>query len=144
RAYCFDIFSLFDNVYRVLGRTIKFRDPSYEKTWNVQQQNISEELPLIYLKRLLPGAEVYKSVYHKWKNDAGQTDWRETDGLLIYNDHLFIIEVKAGAFTYTSPADDLPAHLVSLKNLLEAPSRQGSRFFDYLNSASEVPISNAK
>ncbi len=42
--------------------------------------------------------------------------------------------------TYTSPADDLSAHLESLRNLLQAPARQGSRLVDYIESAPEVPI----
>jgi hypothetical protein len=56
---------------------------------------------------------------------------------------LFVVEVKAGAFTYTSPATDLPAHISSLKNLLRCPASQGSRFLDYLESAPEVPIADA-
>jgi preprotein translocase subunit SecA len=54
-----------------------------------------------------------------------------------------VIEVKAGAFTYTSPANDMQAHLSSLQNLLQAPARQGSRFVDYLESAPEVSIADA-
>lgn len=64
------------------------------------------------------------------------------DGLLIYDDHLFVVEVKAGAFTYTSPATDLSAHIESLENLLLNPASQGSRFVDYLESFSEVSLAN--
>jgi preprotein translocase subunit SecA len=55
-----------------------------------------------------------------------------------------VIEVKGGAFTYTSPANDLEAHLSSLRTLLQAPARQGSRFVDFLESAPEVSISDAE
>lgn len=143
RAYCFDIFSLFDNFYRVLRRAILNREPSYAGIWNDRQKAVSEELPFKYLTRLLPGATVYKPVYYRCKVGGAPAEWHEADGLLIYEDHLFVIEVKAGAFTYTSPANDLGAHLASLKNLLESPARQGSRLVDYLKSAPEVPIANA-
>jgi preprotein translocase subunit SecA len=143
RIFCFDIFSLFDNVYRVLRRVIVHREPSYGGTWNDRQKTVSEELPFAYLGRLLPGARIYRPVYYRWAAGRGPAQWQEADGLLVFDDHLLVIEVKAGAFTYTSPANDLPAHLDSLRNLLQAPARQGSRFVDYLESAAEVPIADA-
>jgi preprotein translocase subunit SecA len=143
RVFCFDIFSLFDNIHRVMRRLIVKREPNYNGTWNDRQKAASEELPFTYLDRLLPGALIYKPVYYKWKAGAGRAQWHEADGLLIYDDHLLIIEVKAGAFTYTSPADDLGSHLDSLRNLMQSPARQGSRFWDYLESAPEVSLFDA-
>ncbi len=143
RVFSFDIFSLFDNIYRVLRRAIVHREPKYELQWNDRQKEISEELPFKYLLKILPGAEIVKPFYYRWKIGAERERLYEGDGLLIYADHLFIIEVKAGAFTYTSPANDLSAHLASLKNLLEAPIRQGSRFIDYLESSDAVIIFDA-
>lgn len=141
RVLCFDVFSLFDNFYRVLQRTIFRLDPSYKNEWNDRQKAISEELPFIYLAQLLPDACIFQSVFYPWKTRSGPgKDWTEVDGLLIYDDHLFVLEVRAGAFTYTSPATDLKAHKESLKNLLSKPASQGNRFVDYLESALEVPI----
>ena len=51
---------------------------------------------------------------------------------------MIIIEVKAGAFTYTSPASDFKAHIKSIENLLLRPSDQGARFHDYIYSAETV------
>ena len=144
RCYCFDIFGLFDNIYRVLRRAIIDREPEYSQVWNERQKAITEELPFEYFAKLLPGATRYGPVYYRWKFGDSPANWCEADGLLIFDDHLIVIEVKAGAFTYTSPANDLSAHLESLKNLLEAPVRQGSRFVDYLESAHEVSIFDAE
>ena len=66
RVFSFDIFSLFDNVYRIMRRVIVQRDPSYSDTWNDRQKAISEELPFIYLARLLSGARICRPVYYKW------------------------------------------------------------------------------
>jgi preprotein translocase subunit SecA len=143
RVFCFDIFSLFDNIYRVTRRAVVQRDPGYRGVWNDRQKAVSEELPFTYLTRLLPGARIFRPVYYRWKLGPGPAQWPESDGIVIYDDHLLIIEVKAGAFTYTSPANDLPAHLESLRNLMQSPARQGSRFVDYLESAGEVPIFDA-
>lgn len=140
RNYCFDMFSLFDNFYRVLQRAIFRLAPEYKPEWNDRQKAVSEELPSEYFERLMPGSTVFGPVYYRWKVGAGPAQWHEADGLLIYDDHLFVIEVKAGAFTYTSPSTDLPAHIASLRNLVLDPARQGSRFLDYLESAEEVTI----
>ena len=101
-------------------------------------------MPFTYLTRLMPGARVYRPIYYRWKVGGGPAQWHEADGILIYEDHLFVIEVKGGAFTYTSPANDLDAHLMSLRTLLQAPARQGSRFVDFLESAPEVSIADAE
>lgn len=143
-TYCFDIFSLFDNIYRVLRRIVVELEPAYKESWNDGQKAVSEELPFTYLTRLMPGARVYRPIYYRWKVGGGPAQWHEADGILIYEDHLFVIEVKGGAFTYTSPANDLDAHLASLRTLLQAPARQGSRFVDFLESAPEVSIADAE
>lgn len=143
-TYCFDVFSLFDNIYRVLRRIVVELEPAYKESWNDGQKAASEELPFTYLALLLPGARVYRPIFYRWKAGNGPAQWHEADGILIYEDHLFVIEVKGGAFTYTSPANDLDAHLASLRALLQAPARQGSRFVDFLESAPEVSIADSE
>ena len=140
RVLAFDVSILFDNFYRVLQRAIFRLEPGYKETWNVRQKALSEALPFRYLKRLLPEARVLRSVFYRTKAKSSVVEWHECDGVLIYDDHLLIIEVKAGAFTYTSPATDLPAHIASLQNLARNPALQGKRFLKYLKSAATVPI----
>ena len=142
RVFCFDMFTLFDNIYRVLRHVIVQREPTYNVTWNDRQKAVTEELPFTYLGRLIPGANIYRPVYYRWSVNGKAAQWYEADGVVIFDDHLIVVEVKSGAFTYTSPANDLPAHLASLRNLLQAPARQGSRFVDYLESAPEVAIAD--
>jgi hypothetical protein len=137
------VLTLFNNLYRVLQRAVLRLAPEYRQTWNDRQKAISEALPFTYLERLLPGAKVYRPVYYRWRTGDGPAQWYEADGLLIYDDHLLVIEVKAGAFTNTSPATDLPAHIESLRNLLLSPTTQGNRFVDYLESGADVPIHNS-
>jgi len=145
RSYCFDLHSLFDNFYRQLEKRIFQRSESEKQEWIANRKAISEELPVEYLLRLLPGATVFREVYYPMSNEAGTgKNWCEADCLIIYDDHAFIVEVKAGAFTYTSPANDLPAYVSSLKALVEAPSKQGQRLLAYLNSADKVALYDSK
>ncbi|RYF04366.1 MAG: hypothetical protein EOO77_29770, partial [Oxalobacteraceae bacterium] len=140
RTLCFDLMALFDNLYRVLQRSVFRLDPSYKGTWNDRQKEVSEDLPFVYLAKLLPGMTEHRSVYYQWQVPGQKARWYETDGIIAYDDHIFVVEVKGGSFTYTSPADDLPAHMASLANLLANPALQGSRFVDYLKSAPEVAL----
>src|SRR4029077_19103022 len=89
----------------------------------------------------LPGATVVEHVYYRWHSTpSGPKDWCETDALVIYEDHLFIVEIKAGAFTYTSPATDFPAYIESLKNLVLKPAEQSRRFSEYIHSDEQVTL----
>jgi preprotein translocase subunit SecA len=143
RTLCFDMFALFDGFYRVMQRIVLRLAPDYRTVWNERQKVVSEELPFKYLSRLLPGAQVIRPVYYRWKPSEKPLQWHEADGLVIYDDHLIVVEVKAGAFTYTSPATDLSAHISSLENLARGPALQGNRFVDYLESASEIVIADS-
>ena len=139
--YCFDLNSLRDNLYRVMQRIILRMKPDYQETWNTIQRKQSEDLPFKHLEHLLPGAKVLREVYYRGKTDKGGTNWCEADGLLIYDDHLFIVEARGGAFTYTPPATDFQAYIESLKNLVLKPSMQGRRFLNYLiDRAESVPL----
>ncbi|ACG72767.1 SEC-C motif domain protein [Anaeromyxobacter sp. K] len=139
RPCCFDLYGLFDNLYRVMQRIVTRLKPEYAETWNQIQKELSEALPFKYLRSILPSATQFRPVYYRARTGA-HTEWCEADGILIYDDHLFVIEVRAGAFTYTPPATDFPAYVASLRNLVLKPATQGKRFIEYLNSGETVPI----
>ena len=143
--YCFDLYSLGDNFYRQIEKRIFRRLEAKKQEWIENRKKVSESLPIEYLTRLLPGATVLPEVYYPLLSaTGGSKDLAEVDCLVIYDDHLFIVEVKAGAFTYTSPANDLPAYIKSLEALVGAPSKQGQRFLKYLESSAEIEIYDSK
>ncbi|MGZ0079556.1 YecA family protein [Methylomonas sp. YC3] len=141
RYYCFDIHSLFDNFFRQIEKKIYLQSEAEKQAWIAGRKAVSEALPIQYFERLLPGATVYPEVYYQSQTTSGGSKkWCEADCLILFDDHLFVIEVKAGAFTYTSPATDLPAYISSLKALVQSPVEQGERFVKYLQGSEEVPI----
>ena len=144
RYYCFDLYSLLDNIYRVIDRLVNRLKPDYRETWNSIQKRLSENLPIEFFEQLLPNAKIFKQVYYRGQSEVGTSDWCEADALLIYDDHLFVIEAKGGAFTYTPPATDIQAWLKSLDNLVLKPATQGKRFVKYLSSATKVPLYDNK
>jgi hypothetical protein len=145
RYYCFDQSSLFDHIYRNIQKSVVRLRPAYKEKWNTTQKQASEELPFKYLQKILPASTTYRNVhYPPTSTGSEKKNSCEVDGLLIFEDHLFVIEVKAGAFTYTPPAIDIDAHIESLKSLISAPANQGKRFVEYLEGADEVDIFDDK
>lgn len=141
RFYCFDLFSLMDNLYRVVQRMITRLCPDYQETWKIRQTNVSESLQFELFNKLLPESQIYRKIWHLCPTGKdGKLNWCETDGLVLFDDHLIVVEIKGGAFTYTPPATDFPAYMDSIKNLLLKPAIQAKRFWDYLNSSEEVDI----
>ena len=141
RFYCANHQPLVDGAYRFFQKDMLKAKPAYIEDWKERQQEQSEKLPIELLSKLLGGAEMHRSVYYQWPPTKAQDkNWCETDGLVIYDDHLLIVESKAGSFSYTSPTDDFDSHVKSLNALVEKPSVQARRFVDYLQSAPEVPL----
>jgi len=138
--YCFDLWTLFDNIYRVMQRAILRLKPTYSERWKLEQTALSENLPIDYLTKLLPGAKVWRATFYEGDIANGRTGWCEADALVAYEDHLLIVECRGGAFTYTSPATDFDGYVTSLKNLVLKPATQGKRFRDYLESRDTAPI----
>lgn len=137
--YCFDYYSLMDNIYRVIRRVILRLKPQYAEEWNAIQKRVTEYLPVQLIKKTWTNAIYYKDVYYKAKIGEFK-QWCECDGVLFYDDHLVVIEVKAGAFTYTSPTDDFDAFITSIKNLAIKPAEQGRRFLEYMRNSETVEI----
>lgn len=140
KYYCFDLSGLFDHFYRQLEKRVFAEDQRLKQAWIDARKGVTETLPFEYLQRLLPGATCFTEIYY-WLGEAGAAAARfETDGVLVFDGHLFIVEVKSGSFTYTSPATDVDAHVQSIKNLVSAPAKQGNRFLRYLQTADEVSL----
>jgi len=140
RIYCFDHYSLFDNIYRVVQRAVERLKPEYKQRWNEIQCQTTEDLPFGYLARILPAATVLRPIYYPLDKPDGTKNWAEADGALIYDDHMFVVEVKGGAFTQAPPSTDFPKYIRSMEKLLLDPAAQGKRFVEYLRSADSVPI----
>lgn len=142
RYYCFDLYSLFDRVYRALERSILRRDTAYQQEWTALQKEASEDTACSLFAKILPGARMLRSVYYP---KAGSLKERcECDALVMFDDHLFIVEIKAGKFSPYSPADDFEGVVSSLEGLIYKAAEQGSRFLAYLRSGDKVPVYDEK
>ncbi|MCG2589119.1 YecA family protein [Rhodohalobacter sulfatireducens] len=139
KYYCFDVYALFDNNYRTIQKVICNLDPDYREDWNKKQKIVSEEYPLKLIKDILPEAEIYSPAYYYFSHEEeGKKKVAETDAVIIYDKHLFVVEIKAGAFTYMPPSVDFDSFINSIENLLFRPLEQADRFFRSLKEKDEL------
>ena len=135
-SYCFDYYNLFDNIYRIIQKNIKEHDEEYVNEWSRLQQEASECLVAEKFKKILPTAEVYVGNYYPKTTSLKQMD--ENDILIICDNQLIIVEVKAGSFTYTPAILDYEAHQKSFATLIEKADYQCLRTLDYIKRNNEA------
>lgn len=136
--YSIDPCFMRDSGYRVLLYNLLRRKPDYKKSFEHRQKMMSEAAFADILVAQLPNATVLQEVYYK---DPITRQWSENDTLVLLDDALFLIEAKAGAAaTIASPALDFGRHVQSVQDLVVKAYKQCERFFNYLNSADEVPL----
>ena len=124
--------------YRALLFNLLRRKPEYKVKFNERQKIMSEAAFADILSAQLPCATVLQEVYYK---DPVSKKWSENDTLILIEDVLYLVEAKAGAAaTIASPASDFGRHAQSVQDLVIKAYKQCERFFNYLNSADEVPL----
>lgn len=132
-SLCFDYYTLFDNFYRSLQSAIFSYGEKYKEKWKSTQTETSEQLVGDIFSRLLPGCIVHRSNYYNIPTGSA-----ENDLIISYRDVLFVVEVKAGSYTYTPAFLDLKAHKESLKTIICKAEKQCIRTRDYILSCSEA------
>lgn len=140
--YAVDPCFMRDSGYRALLFNLLNHRPDYKKEFEAKQKVMSEAAFCQIFKNQFKGAKINKEVWYK---DPTTRQWVENDTLIRIDDVLFLVEAKAGAAaTIASPAVDFPRHVQSIQDLVVKAYNQCKRFFEYLNSADEVPIFERK
>ncbi len=78
-----------------------------------------ENVVMEYFKNILCSGQSYAKNYYIYNNKI-----LENDILIVYDNNIFIVEVKAGSFTPELASDDLDSHKESLKNLIKKANEQ--------------------
>ena len=136
--YSVDPYFIRDAGYRALLFNLLQRKPDYKTAFEAHQKVMSEGAFPDILSAQLRGANVYQDVYYK---DPVTRQWVENDTLVLIDDVLYLIEAKSGAAaTIASPALNFERHAQAVQDLILKAYRQCERFFNYLDSASEVSL----
>ena len=141
RYYCFAPLRLIDSICSTLERLVIQLRPDRKAAWTETRARQMERVVAKYFSRLLPGAKMFTNAHYSGHGLTG-----EVDVLILYDDHMLVVEVKSGQYTDLPPATDFEDHLRSVERLGVTPSAQLERFLNYLEAAETVPIydSNSK
>lgn len=135
-SYAFVYYALFDNIYRNIQKGIMRQKPTYASEWKDKQTYASETMVADLFCKMLPSAAVYLGSYYPVRTSLKQMN--ENDIIIVYNNYLFVIEVKAGSFPSTPPIDDFDAHIKAYQKLAEEGDSQCHRTLDYISSNEEA------
>lgn len=136
RSCVFTLNRFFDNFYRILQQSIFSHGDNFKEQWNNNQKEVSENLPLEMLKEIMPDATTYSNNYYRLDNG----NWAENDGIVVYNNVLFLIEVKAGKYSPRSVILDPSSHENAYKDLIEKPVSQLDKIIRRLDDLGELSI----
>src|SRR5205085_1671486 len=98
KYYCFASQIPYRRLISLLEAFIREKDAVYfEHTYQKARGRYLVRKALEYLGSLLPGAKIYEELYYPTIIN-GQTERAETDGIILFDTNLFIVEGKAGSF----------------------------------------------
>ena len=140
-SYCFNYYCLFDNFYRIIQKEVIKICPNYIDDWAFNQAQASEKMVEEIFLKLLPEALTYRDNYYPVNNSLKQMN--ENDLLIVFDDVLLIVEIKAGSFPQSPPIVDFNAHIKAYKTLVEKADHQCERTLQYLNRYSEAKFYTA-
>lgn len=138
KFYCFDYYNLFDNIYRVMQKVIRSKDLSYQDKWMSVQMEVTEKMVADMFEKLLPNCTIYTSNYYPKNKSLKQCN--ENDILVLYDNNLIIIEVKAGSYSYRAPILDIESHVKSLRTLVEKADGQAQRTLEYFKANKKAKV----
>ncbi len=128
----------------LLERLIESRDSNYFVShFLTKRDEYLEQKGLELLSSLLPGSKIYpKSYYPVIVN--GSEQWFETDGLILLDGVLIIVEAKAGKLTNRARRGSILRLKDNLKEILGKAHEQGLRALNYIKSFDVAPFYDDK
>lgn len=126
---------LFRNLGGILEQRIRQKDDEYLRTtYQSKRADILERKALEYFKKLLPGSAVYGKVYYEIEEN-GQRNRFESDGIILYDNNLFILEAKAGALSTSARRGSLERMKKDVSALIDSAYSQALRTKKYIEMA---------
>lgn len=128
--YCFDYYNFVDNFYRTIYKAIVNKDKQYTQIWQKIQKDVTENKVGEIFNRIFSNAIIYRDNYFFPNGDKSSRS--ENDLIVIYNDAMFVIEVKAGNYTPDNPFVNFSSHRRTITDLIEKPDKQCIAVLRYL------------
>lgn len=135
--YCFVPQLMFHNIGRILEQWIQEKDKSYFDTvYQKKRAQYLETKALEYLGKILPGAQIFGGLCYS-VTENGQKKRVETDGLVLYDKNLIVIETKAAGLHVAARRGGLKKMEKDCREILEGAYRQARRTLGYIRQTDE-------
>jgi len=153
KIYSFMPQLLFRNIGVILEDLIRQKDQEYfDKTYQGKRADYLERKALKYFEQLLPKAKIYGKLFYE-AEESGQRKRLETDGLILYDNNLFILEGKAGTLSLSARRGSLERVKKDAASLIDSAYGQALRtkkyiettenpWFEYENGSMALTIPN--
>ncbi len=139
KYYCFLPQIVFRQMSDILEQMIQDKNENYYKnTYLKKRSQYLERKTLEYLGKLMPEARIFQNLYYNIQQN-GKTTRVETDGLILFDMNLFIVEAKAGRLSVSSRRGGLMRLKDEIKKVLEEGFQQADRAKCYIKETA-VPV----
>jgi hypothetical protein len=136
--YCFNSPNIFYNLHFIIENLILNLIPENKrsKQYSDKKGVFLEDKSLHLFKKLLPNAKIYKNL--KYNGDD------EVDGIIIYDNRIFIIEAKSSKFSLGAKKGSIGSIKSDTKKIIEKAYQQAIRAKNYILSNNHVAFKNDK
>lgn len=126
--YCYNSASMYYNLQSLLENILLDTIPpnKHQKNYYKKKGEYLEDQSLELIQQILPGCDVYKNLKY------GIDD--EVDGIVIYDNHIFIVEAKSNKFTLGARQGDINKIKRNTKDIVEKAYQQAIRAKKYIIS----------
>jgi hypothetical protein len=144
KFYGFHLPFLGRNALTIVERLIQQSSAGYwENTYLKKRDNYVEQTAVELVASILKGSRSHLNLYYDYE-EAGEQRRAEVDGIVIYDDCLLIIEVKASGLSEASRRGAPESIATDLKASLDKAYEQASRVLNFVRSSEEVIFTNEK
>ncbi len=136
--YCFNPALIIYNLHTLLENIILNIIPlkKHQKNYYKKKGEYLEDKALKLFQNILPNCKIYKNL--KYNKDD------EVDGIVIYDNNIFIIEAKSNKFTEGAKKGDLNKIKRNTKDIVEKAYQQAIRTKRYILSKDKVNFRDRK
>lgn len=130
--YCFDIPLIYYNLHMIIENIVLSCIPENKKSkqYYAKKADYLEDKSLEYFQNILPNCKVFQNL--KYNDDD------EVDGIVLYDNYVFIIEAKSNKFTLEAKKGSIDRIKRNTKDIVDKAYQQAIRAKKYILSNDEV------
>ena len=130
--YGFGINILYYNIIEIVELLILEKSKEYfEEKYLKKKSALLEKLSLKYLSKIMPQATIYSNLFY-YLNKEGKRIEYETDGLILFDDNIIIVEAKSHKLTLSAKRGSLLRIENRTKKIIDDAYNQGIRCKKYI------------